>query len=213
LADGIDTVAHKACLEVNGKTIAVLGGGILNIYPTSNIALAEEIVSRGGLLVSEYKPAEPSLTYHFPVRNRIIAGLSKAVFIVEATEKSGSMHTKNYALEFNREVFALPARVGDVYSIGCNKCIKNGQACMVLGSEDITSFYGHTKYEYVQPNAIQLNYEEQLIYDFVKAEEKHFDEIMKETKMDTKNLLTMLMRLELKGIISKLPGNYYKVNN
>ena len=211
LAEGIDTIAHKATLEVGGKTIAVLGGGINNIYPSSNVVLADEIVSKGGLLVSEYKPNEPSLTYHFPVRNRIIAGLSKAVFIVEATEKSGSMHTKNYALEYNREVFALPSRIGDIYSEGCNKCINNVQAVMVLSSEDITSYFGHTRFNYEEPKAIQLNCEEQLIYNCILGHEKHFEEIISETNMDTKNLLTMLMRMELKGNVTKLPGNYYKV--
>ena len=142
LADGIDTIAHKSCLDVNGKTIAVLGGGLLNIYPSNNISLAERIVENDGLLVSEYKPNEQALTLHFPIRNRIIAGLSKGVFVVEATEKSGSMHTKNYAIEYNREVFALPARCNDIYSIGCNKIIQNGQAHMVLQSSDIIEFFG-----------------------------------------------------------------------
>ena len=212
LAEGIDTVAHKSTLEVNGKTIAVLGGGINNIYPNSNITLANNIVEKGGLLVSEYKPNEPALTYHFPVRNRIIAGLSKGVFIVEATEKSGSMHTKNYALDYNREVFALPARVGDIYSVGCNKCIKSGQATMVLSSDDIISYFGGNKKLEENKSIIQLNYEEQLIYDCVLGHEKHFEEISKETNIETKNLVTMLIRMELKGIITKLPGNYYKVN-
>ena len=188
LAEGIDTCAHASCLEVSGKTIAVLGGGLLNIYPTSNIRLAEDILKNGGLLVSEYKPSEQSLTYHFPIRNRIIAGLSKAVFIVEATEKSGSMHTKNYALDFNREVFILPGRVNDIYSIGCNKSIASGHGRMVLSSKEIIDFFGKSK-EFSKPDkSIQLTYEEQIIYDTLLGHEKHFDETNKYGSESTSNL-------------------------
>jgi DNA processing protein len=209
LAEGIDTCAHKACIEVGGKTIAVLGGGILNIYPQSNIKLAEEIIDKGGLIISEYKPNEQSLTYHFPIRNRIIAGLSQAVFVVEATEKSGSMHTKNYAIDYNREVFALPGRVGDIYSVGCNKCIANGQARMVLNSSDIIEFFGKSLENNSDSKAIQLTYEEQIIYDKLLGHEKHFDELIKETGLDAKNLQIYLMRLTLSGVVEKQPGNYY----
>lgn len=211
LAEGIDTVAHNTCLEVNGKTIAVLGGGFLNIYPSSNIGLAKKIIEKGGLLITEYKPNEQALTFHFPIRNRIIAGLSKAVFIVEATENSGSMHTKNYALDYNRDVFALPARANDIYSVGCNKIIKNGQARMVLDSQDIIEYFGKDYKNQVNNKVLQLTYEEQMIYDTLIGHEKHFDEISKITKIETKVLLTLLMRLELKGIIQKLPGNFYSL--
>lgn len=211
LAEGVDTVAHKSCLEVNGKTIAVLGGGLLNIFPNSNIPLAEEIVLKGGLLVSEYKPNEPPLTYHFPVRNRIIAGLSKAVLIVEATEKSGSMHTKNFALDYNREVFSIPARVNDIYSSGCNKIIQNGQARMLLSSSEIIDFYGKISKNNATEKMIELTMDEQLIYDTLLGQELHFDDLQKSTNLETKVLSTMLMRMEIKGIIEKHPGNYYVV--
>ncbi len=211
LAEGIDTIAHKSSLEVNGKTIAVLGSGLLHIYPASNEALYNEILAKDGLIISEYKPNEPSVTYHFPVRNRIIAGLSKAVAIMEATEKSGSMHTKNYALEYNREVFALPARINDIYSVGCNKIISNGQAKMLLGSQDIIEFYGKSAKSTADIKVVQLSYDEQLIYDALDLNEMNIDEILKKTKMETKVLLTMLMRMEIKGIIKKLPGNIYAI--
>lgn len=213
LAEGIDTIAHKSCLEVEGKTIAVLGGGLLNIFPSSNIALAEDIVLKGGLIVSEYKPNEPSLTYHFPVRNRIIAGLSKAVLVVEATEKSGSMHTKNFALDYNREVFALPARVNDIYSEGCNKIIQNGQARMLLSSSEIIDFYGKKDKTHKKEKLIELSMDEQLIYDNLKGQELHFDDLIKSTGMETKILSTMLMRMEIKGIVEKHPGNYYVIKS
>lgn len=209
LAEGIDTCSHKACLEVKGKTIAVLGGGLLNIYPTSNLSLAQKIIDNDGLIISEYKPNEPSLTYHFPIRNRIIAGLSKAVWVVEATEKSGSMHTKNYAIDYNREVFALPARISDIYSVGCNKCIRNGQARMVLESREIIEFFGKNHAFASNEKVIQLTCEEQLIYDNLMGHEKHFDELIKLVGMDAKTLQTWLMRMTLKGVVEKQPGNFY----
>ena len=212
LAEGIDTIAHKSCLEVKGKTIAVLGGGFLNMYPSSNIKLAEEILDNDGLLISEYKPNEPALTYHFPIRNRIIAGLSKAIFVVEATEKSGSMHTKNYALDYGREVFALPGRMNDIYSVGCNKCIKNGQARMLLSSQEIIEFFGRNTSCNEEKKTIQLTCEEQLIYDCLLGQEKHVDELVKETGLEFKVLQTLLMRMTLNKVICKQPNNYYALN-
>lgn len=211
LAEGIDTIAHKSALAVGGKTIAVLGGGFFNMYPASNIGLAEEIIEKGGLLVTEYKPSEQALNYHFPIRNRIIAGLSKAILVIEATEKSGSMHTKNYAIEYNREVFAFPGRLNDIYSIGCNKCIQNGQARMVLNASEIIDFFGKIEDKSTSQKQIQLTMEEQLIYDTLLGHEKHVDEIVSATGLEIKVVQTLLVRLTLKGVVSKLPGNYYSL--
>ena len=211
LAEGIDTIAHKSTLEVGGKTIAVLGGGLLNIYPSSNITLAEEIVNNGGLLVSEYKPNEPIRNYQFPIRNRIIAGLSQVTLIIEATEKSGSMHTKNYAIEYNREIFALPARITDIYSVGCNKIISNGQARMLLDVREIMDIFGKTTKTSKAEKAIQLTCDEQIIYDILSGSELHFDEIASKTKLPTSILQTNLMRMEINGVLRKLPGNYYEL--
>ncbi len=213
LAEGIDTVAHRTTLDVHGKTIAVLGGGFGNIYPNSNQSLADEIVKDGGLLISEYKPSEPSLTYHFPIRNRIIAGLCDAVLIVEATEKSGSMHTKNFAIEYGKEVFAVPGRIGDIYSVGCNKIIANGQARVVMSAEDILQYFDRSASKTTNENAIQLTYEEQMIYDSLVGHEKHFDELVSELHIEAKVMSTLLMRLEIMRIITKLPGNFYKLSN
>lgn len=212
LADGIDTVAHKSALEVGGKTIAVLGAGLLNIYPNSNVGLYNDIVERGGLVISEYKPSEPIVNYHFPVRNRIIAGLSKATFVVEAGEKSGSMHTKNYALDYGREVFALPARVNDIYSVGCNKLIKCGQARMAMGSDDFIEFYGANKPKEEKTTAFLLSFDEKKVYDALELNELGLDELKLNTGIEPKVLLTTLMRLEIRGIIKKLPGNIYTID-
>lgn len=208
LADGVDTFAHSACLEEKGKTIAVLGSGLNEIYPATNTNLANKIIEYGGLIISEHKPNEKPQTYYFPVRNRIIAGLSKAILITEATEKSGSMHTKNYALEYGREVFAVPGRVTDIYSVGCNKIIKNCQSAIALDPSDVLNFLGKNFVE-TKTEFIQYSLTDQIILDIIDVNEVHYEEILSRSGMDSKELNTALMRLQLKNLIKKLPGNFY----
>lgn len=208
LCDGVDTVAHSSCLDAGGKTIAVLGSGLNEIYPATNTNLANRIVESGGLVISEYKPNEKPKTYYFPVRNRIIAGLSKAVLITEATFKSGSMHTKNYALEYGREVFAVPGRINDIYSEGCNKIIQNCQSAIALSPKTILDFFGK-KFVENKKDIVQLGLLDELILSIIDVNEVHYEEILSKSKVDSKTLNTCLMRLELKGIIKKLSGNFY----
>lgn len=208
LADGVDTFAHTACLNAKGKTIAVLGSGVNEIYPATNTNLANKIVSDGGLIISEYKPNEKPQTYYFPVRNRIIAGLSKAVLITEATEKSGSMHTKNYALDFGREVFAVPGRISDIYSTGCNKIIKNCQSVIALSPLDVLNFLGKNFVEN-KTKVVQYSLTDKIILDIIDVNEVHYEELLQKSGMDSKELNTALIRLELKNLVKKLPGNFY----
>ncbi|MBK5445895.1 DNA-protecting protein DprA [Peribacillus sp. TH16] len=135
VAAGIDAAAHKVTLDKGGNTIGVLGGGLLQIYPKSNIPLAREI-SNKGLLLSETPPAMRAEPWMFPLRNRIISGLSKGVFVVEAKEKSGSLITAQAALDHGREVFALPGNVLSPESLGANQLIQDG-AKLVLSSLQI----------------------------------------------------------------------------
>lgn len=209
LCDGVDSVAHSTCLEVGGKTIAVLGGGLNNIYPATNTPLAENILSCGGLIISEYKPNVKPQRYYFPARNRIVAGISQGVLITEATEKSGSMHTKEYALENNRDLFVVPGRITDIYSKGCNMVIKNCQSSMVLDPDEIIRSFGK---ESSKSSVVveQLSMEEQMIIDALKSDEVHYEELVSRLKIEPKRLSTLLMRLELKGVVQKLPGNYYR---
>lgn len=134
LAFGIDSAAHRSCLEENGKTIAVLGTPIDKIYPVSNLPLAREIIRRGGAIISEYPPDFPVSKYNFPLRNRIIAGLSDATLVMEASLKSGSLITANLAGEYGRRVFALPGNVDSFLSRGTNELIREGAD--QLGSPD-----------------------------------------------------------------------------
>lgn len=208
LADGVDSEAHKACLDAKGKTIAVLGSGINNCYPATNQPLYNRILDNGGLIISEYKPNEKVMPYHFPARNRIIAGLSKGVLISEATEKSGSMHTKEYALENNRDLYVVPGRITDIYSKGCNAVIKNCQSVMCLSPEEIINAYGKEISTTNNTTIVQANMDEQIILDILKTDEVHYDEILKLSGMEPKTLNTLLMRMELRGIIKKV-ANYY----
>ena len=208
LSYGVDACAHETCLKVKGKTIAVLGCGLNEIYPATNIPLAEKIIENDGLVISEYKPNEKPKTYYFPIRNRIISGLSKGVLIPEATLKSGSMHTKNYALEYGKELYVVPGRVTDIYSFGCNSIIKSLQGCMVLTPEDILSDF-NLKYKEENICNIQISIDEQLILSILNCDELHYEEILNKSGLDAKTLNTILVKLEMKKLIKKLPGNFY----
>lgn len=138
LALGIDTCAHLGTLHQDciGKTIAVLGSGLDEIYPKQNISLARKIIHMGGCLISEYPLETKPEKMHFPQRNRIISGLSKGVLVVEASEKSGALITADFALEQGREVFAVPGNISNFTSVGTNNLIKQG-AKLVASFEDI----------------------------------------------------------------------------
>ena len=140
MALGIDGVSACATLEAGGSTVCVLGSGIDRIYPTEHKRLYESIVRQGGAVVSEYPLGTPPLARNFPIRNRIISGMSKGTVVMEGAIKSGSMITANLAINQGRELFALPGRVGTVYSDGPNALIRDG-AHIALGSEDILEFY------------------------------------------------------------------------
>jgi DNA processing protein len=209
LADGIDAAAHHAALAVGEKTIAVLAGGVNEIYPYSNIALSNEIAKKG-LLISENKPNRKAVAYQFPIRNRIIAGLSLAVLIPEARLKSGSMHTKEYALETGRDLFVVPGNIDSKYSEGCNAIIKSLQGCAVTCVEDILDSYNLTKKEIKKPEkTYQLSIDEQIIYNIVSKKESSYEEILVESGLNAKMLNTLLTTLQLRGIIKKLPGNIF----
>lgn len=206
LATGIDSISHKTTLENNGKTIAVLAGGFDNIYPVTNIALAKEIEQKG-LLISEYPPQTKPLSYYFPVRNRIIAGLSKGVLVPEMGEKSGSMHTVNYALEFNRDVFVVPGRINSPMSKGSNELIKSLQGLITTTVDDVLANYNLIKHE--DKNSSQLDITSQMILSFIESEKHTFQEILDHSKLQAHELNTLLTSLELDGMVVKLANNSY----
>ena len=140
LAKGIDTYSHIGCLNAKGKTIAVLGSGLYNIYPKENIKIAKQIVENGGAIISEYEPNEKPRKENFPSRNRIISGISNGVVVVEAKEKSGTFITVDLALEQGKNIFAVPGNILSKNSQGTNELIKQG-AKIVTKVEDIIEEY------------------------------------------------------------------------
>ena len=211
LAYGVDSTAHKETLSNNGKTIAVLAGGLDNIYPPSNISLANQIVASGGLLVSEYPPNTKLETHMFPIRNRIIAGLSKGVLITEAYESSGVMHTKNYALDYGRDVFAVVGSIFSEASAGTNRLVVNNNAKAVTKIEDIVEEYNLVPY-ITKIEQKDFTLQEQVIIDFLSDGEKTFQNMADNLEFSTSTLNTLLTKLTIRGIIKKLAGNTYFLN-
>ncbi|MGN1259386.1 MAG: DNA-processing protein DprA [Christensenellales bacterium] len=211
LAYGIDSVVATTSLKVNGKTIAVLGGGLDEIYPASNTNLAEEILKNDGLLLSEYQPSERPTQYTFPERNRIISGISKGVLIVEAGEKSGSLITANFAIEQGKDIFIVPANVNSIQSVGSNSLLYQMPHCMVISPDNILEEWGINKTSNEANRNLQLTIEEQMVYDFLMDDEQHFDDILEYTKLKPNELSSLLTEMEMMGIIKKTSGNYYGI--
>ena len=212
LALGIDALAHRGALLVpQGKTVAVLGSGLddLNIYPRHNFNLAQEII-RSGCLLSEQAPGTPSNNFSFPIRNRIIAGLSLGTIIVEAAEKSGSLITASLALENNREVFSVPGEIFSSQSIGTNQLIKEG-AKMVTGIEDIfeeLNFVYSAKKEVSTPKNPENDIEKKILA-ILSPEPLHVDKIAQVTKLETMTVSSTLSMMEIKGWVKNIGGQNY----
>lgn len=206
LARGIDTSAHKGAVAEKGKTAAVLGCGIDICYPAENRRLFEKI-GEEGLLLTEYSPGEPPLNYHFPERNRIIAGLSKGVLVIEASGRSGSLITARLGLEYGREVMAVPGSIFSDEHKGANTLIKQG-AKLIDGIEDIIAgcFPDLRLKRQQQP---EITKDEDYVYSFISHEKMHVDEIIDKTGMQAKDVMAILTRLEMKDIIRGFPGGYY----
>ena len=213
LADGIDTEAHKGALEGGGKTIAVFGCGIDQIFPASNIILAGEI-EKTGALVSEYKPGTPAAKWTFPRRNRIISGLSLGVIMVEGHYDSGAMITAKLALDEGREVFAVPGNIEIEQTKGPHWLIKQG-AKLAESIDDILEEFNIKRIE-GSGNAKEIDHS-QLSSDQIKViscltkEPKHVDRISAESGTSSHETLGILAVLEIKGMIRQLPGKYFVI--
>ena len=216
LAYGVDSIAHRKCLEVGGKTIAVLGAGLNEIYPAEHISLAEEIAKKG-LLVSEYSPNKKATKYSFPQRNRIIAGLSDGVLITEASIKSGTIHTKDYALDYGKNIYSVPGNIDSPLSELTNDIIKSSQAQLVTKASDILVDYNIVKGESGIKKAekssnYQLSIEESVIVNLLKDGMKEMDFLAKNSGLSISDLNSNLTMLEIRGIISRLPGSIVSLN-
>lgn len=195
LAYGIDALSHEMSLAAGGLTIAVLGSGLddASIYPAKHLSLAKEIVGKGGVLISEHPVGTPPLPHHFPLRNRIIAGLSSKILVIEAGEKSGALITAKLALDYNREVLAIPGSIMNEMSAGPNSLIQAG-ATPVLKASDIVVISSNQKSQ-------NLTDDEQKIYKALVSNPLHLDAIVRETELPTAIVMSTLTMLEMKGVV------------
>ena len=211
LAYGVDSIAHETTLDEQGATIAVLGGGILNIYPATNQGLADRIVANGGLIVTEYGLRIEPFPYHFPHRNRIVSGLSRGVLVCQAPAKSGTMSTVDLALDQGRDVFVIPGEIYDVGFSGSNRLIKTVQSACVTTPRDIVDYY-RLDTKKVASASYQMSIEEQAVVNVLSRGQLSFDELITQTGIASADLNFMLANLEIKSIIVRLPGNMYRLS-
>lgn len=216
LARGIDACAHEGCLAREGKTIGVIGCGLTHIYPKENKSLYERVASEG-LIVSEYPMLARPDAFRFPWRNRLITGLSKALIVVEAAERSGALNSASCAANQGKEVWVVPGQIDHPFAIGSNRLIADG-AMVALGVEDVLQSIGlqeiKTKQGLTdQEKDVNLTPEANFILSQLSLNPLHIDSIELGNRITMSQLRMLLLELELQGLLKQLPGQLYiKVN-
>ena len=205
-AKGIDSIAHKTSLLAGGKTIAVIASGLDIVYPASNLSLYREIEEKG-LILSEYEAGVKPFKFNFPQRNRIIAGLSKGTIVVESKDRGGSLITADLALEFNRDVYAVPGDVFSEYSKGCNNLIRDSKAKSLSNINELLDDYS---WKIEEKNINNKYTQNQLLILNSLSSEKNLDNILMETKIGQTEILAELITLEIMGAIKSIAGGRYK---
>jgi len=214
LAYGIDVASHKAALDNDLRTIGVVAHGLNQLYPAAHKNIARRMVEEGGAVLSDFSTLAFAEPRNFLKRNRIVAGLSDAVVVVESAHKGGSMITASLANDYDRDVLALPGKSSDKYSSGCNLLIKEQRASLIENAEDIEYFLG---WESIKEENRQLdiplfdmNAEEKLVYEYIdKIGKTMINDISLYTNMSISKLSGILLSLELKNMLYSLPGNMY----
>ncbi|HWI41647.1 MAG TPA: DNA-processing protein DprA, partial [Verrucomicrobiae bacterium] len=209
MARGIDTAAHRGALKGGGRTVAVLGCGIDVVYPPENRRLLEETAAAGAV-VTEFPMGTAPLAENFPRRNRIISGLSRGVLVVEAAENSGSLITAEYALEQGREVFAVPGNIAYAGSRGTNRLIKQG-AKLVDSVEDILAELPVARTAPTAAPSFSLTPEEAEVFALIAGGPLHIDDIIVKCELTVGEVSSILLRLELKGAVTQLPGKHFSL--
>ncbi|HEY9069712.1 MAG TPA: DNA-processing protein DprA [Candidatus Ozemobacteraceae bacterium] len=216
LALGIDTFAHLGALEGHGTTVAVLGSGPDIAYPAANRKIRERMLAEGGALVSEYPPGTPARPWHFPVRNRVIAGMCVATVVIEASARSGSLITARLAAEQDREVFAVPGNIRSALAEGTLALIKDG-AQLVTAAQDLIEYYarllparpvedsGHA----ASGEIPDLTDEEARLLGALAADPVPLDRLLADGRWTRDRLFSLLLTLEMRDFLVKLPGNRY----
>src|SRR3989339_143194 len=212
LALGIDALAHEAALAQRGATVAVLGSGINDaaIYPATNRGLARRIIAHGGLLLSEFPYGTPAFKYHFPQRNRVIAGLCAGTLVIEASEKSGALITARHALEAGREVFAVPGDIFRINSAGTHNLIKNG-AIVTTSAQDILDGLGivNAKATVAARTSLPATKIESDITKLLRTESLHINQLARSLALDTAAVNATLLTMELKRMVRNTGGGNY----
>lgn len=209
LAYGCDAAAHEAALACQTYTIAVLGTGVddVSIYPKKNFSLAQRILSHDGALMSEFCPGTPGMKHHFPLRNRIISGMSAVTCVIEAARTSGSLITARIALDQNRTVCSVPGSIFSAYSAGCNDLIAAG-ARPVLSAQDILDEYG-ISLEVTQPSYTPANEHEALLLSLLSDQPMYIDDIISRSLLSAAAVMSCLTVLESKRIVKQISGMTY----
>jgi len=217
LAYGIDVAAHKAAVVMKQTTVGVLGHGLDRIYPASHRSVAESMLANGGLLTEFPSQTVPD-RQNFPKRNRIIAGLADAIIVVEAAKKGGALITAEIANSYNKDVFALPGKIDDEFSEGCNFLIKTNRANLITRPEDIEYIMGWQSNSASQKKEapklfLDLTKEELAIVDLIKeAKTIAIDDLQLKLDMPQSKLAILLLNLEMQSVIIALPGRVYRLN-
>ena len=208
LARGVDGIAHKACVDNSSPTIAVFASGLDVVYPAEHRGLVDGILANDGLILSEYPLGTKPLQYHFPDRNRIVSGISEAVFLPQAAKKSGSLITMRLAIEQGKEIFVTPGNIYDEENAGGNELLREMPHALAISPEDVLDAL-HVQREVVEKQPVQLDLVESSIIDALHDGEKHFEELLAETGLNVADLTNVLFNLEIEGLIEKTAGNYY----
>jgi DNA processing protein len=219
-ARGIDTAAHQGALSANGRTVAVLGTGINRVFPPENAELFERIAASGAV-ITQFPFNQNADKQSFPIRNRIVAGMTMGTVVIEANLTSGALITANMAVDYGRQVFAVPGRIDSPRSKGCHELIKKG-AKLCEGAEDILS-----EFEYLFPPtnrppgagetgvlpALNLSENEQMVYDALTPEEMSIDEVIRACGLPSSAVSVALLSLEMKRLVRQLPGKLFVRNH
>lgn len=207
-ARGIDSIAHKACVDNGSATIAVFAGGIDVVYPAEHRGLMDSVLANGGVIVSEYPLGTKPLQYHFPERNRIVSGLSEAVFLPQAAKKSGSLITIRLAIEQGRDIYVVPSNIYDEEGAGNNELLREMPHALAISPEDVLDAM-HVARETTVKKTIELDFTQSQILDALKDEERHIEDMIELTGLNVSELTSVLFDLEIEGLIVKTAGNYY----
>jgi len=217
LAYGIDAIAHKSAIKNQLATVGVLAHGLNQIYPVEHSPLAKDMIKQGGGLLTEFRSNSKPDKHNFPIRNRIVAGMSDATIVIETGIKGGSMITAELANGYNRDVFALPGKITDTKSAGCNYLIKNNKAMLLTNAEELTQVMGweEKKKPVVKKQKelfIELAADEKIIVNILKEKEMvHIDEINFKSGLSSSAVAVAILNLELQNVVLSLPGKLYQL--